>query len=187
MENLDIDRDRSLGEEYTICLRSSSTTDGENIPEINEGACELFLMQLTIVYHFIHYCLDRPLLAEKEWPHLMADLQKELLASLKADAVPAEWERVLFPSEPRTAKERRDQERYAFSLRPLFTAAREKIQMALQKVEEIESESMQFTRSAERNSYLKKEGARICQWALQKSWEVFNLLGMAEELKKDAL
>lgn len=171
MENLDIDRHGFSGEGYAICLSS---------PSINEGTCELFLMQLTIIYHFIHYWLDRPLLAEKEWPHLLAELQKELMASLKAEAVPAEWERVLFPSEPRTAKERNRQERYTSSLRPLFAAAREGIRTALQKLEEIESESMQFTRLAERNSYLKKEGGRVCQWALQKSWEVFNLLGMAK-------
>lgn len=180
MENLDMDRHRSLSEEYAICLPSSSTMDGEKIPEIKDGACELFLRQLTIVYHFIHYCLDRPLLAEKEWPHLLAELQKQLLASLEADAVPAGWKRVLFPSEPRTAKERIRQERYASSLQPLFTAAREGIRTALRKVEEIESESTQFTRSGERNSYLKKEGARICQWALQKSWEAFSLLGWQE-------
>ncbi len=177
MENLDIDRHRSLVEEYTICLPASSSMNGEKVPGINEGACELFLMQLTIVYHFIHYCLDRPLLAEKEWPHLVAELQKELLASLKSDAVPAEWEQVLFPSEPRTVEERRRRERYASSLRPLFSAARESIQTALQKLEEVVSESKQFARLTERNSYLTKEGTRICQWALEKSWEVFDLLG----------
>lgn len=177
MENLDIHRYGSFGEEYAICLPSSSTMDEEKIPEINEEGCELFLRQLNIIYHFIHYSLDRPFLAEKEWPHLVAELQKELLACLEADAVPAAWKEVFFPLEPRTAGERKRQKRYASSLRPLFTAAREKIQTALKKLEEIESESMQFTRAAERNSYFKREGTRICQWALQKSWEVFTLLG----------
>ncbi len=177
MENAGIDLFSSSGEEYAICFPPQSVIDGGKIPEVNEEACDVFLRQLTIVYSFIHYYLDRPFLSDKEWPHLLEDLQEELLTSLEADAVPAEWKRILFPSEPRTAEQRKRQELYASSLRPLFTTARDMIAAALKKIEEVEAESLQFTRSAEKNSYLKNEGVRICQWAFQKSWEVFNFLG----------
>lgn len=176
MENARVDLYSSSGEEYAICF-PPSPSDGAKISEINEEACDLFLRQLTIIYSFIHYYLDRPFLSDKEWPHLLLDLQEELLTSLETDAVPAEWKRILFPSEPRTAKQRKRQESYASSLHPLFAKARDKIEVALKKIEEIEAESLQFTRPAERNSYLKSEGVKICQWAFQKSWEVFNYLG----------
>ncbi len=176
MENAGIDLYSSSEEEYVICF-PPSLSDGAKIPEVNEKACDLFLRQLTIIYSFIHYYLDRPFLSDKEWPHLLADLQEELLTSLEADAVPAEWKRILFPSEPRSAEQRKRHESYASSLRPLFATARDKIEAALKKIEEIEAESLQFTRPSERNSYLKNEGVKICQWAFQKSWEVFNFLG----------
>ncbi len=172
-----IDGYNSSGDEYAICFPSLSVSNGGKIPETNQETCDLFLRQLTIIYSFIHYHLDRPFLSDREWPHLLADLKEELLTSLKEDAVPAEWKRILFSSEPRTVEQRKRQELYASSLHPLFAPARKKIESALEKLKEIEAQSLQLSHSVERNIYIRNEGAKICQWAFQKSWEVFNFLG----------
>lgn len=167
-----------LREEYAPCLPPEPPAPSlRTVPDEEGAVCEVFLRQLTVVYHFIHYRLDRPFLADREWPTLLKQLQTDLRQSLEFDAVPAEWKHALFLSEPRTAEQRQHQARYAPSLRPLFAAAREKIRATLRRLEEMESASAQFPKAGERNLYLRREAAKICQWALQKSWEVVGLLG----------
>ncbi len=153
-----------LEREYAVCM----------LPETGP-TCEAFLRQLSIIYHFIHYRLDRPGLPDEEWPVILKDLQNELRKSLEENAVPAAWKAALFMAEPRTADERELHERYARSLRPLFAEAREKIEATLAKLDEIESASTQFVRPSDKNGYLKQELGRIEKWAFRKSWEVFTL------------
>ncbi len=162
--------------EYKPCVRPGPARGLGKVEGTEEGVCQVFLRQLTILYHFIHYRLDRSGLPDERRPLLLKELQKELRESLETDAVPVQWKAAIFMAEPRNAEERIFLEGYASSLHPLFAAAREKISSTLNQLEKIESASIHFTSAAERNSYQKREAARIRQWALQKSREVFNLL-----------
>ncbi len=153
-----------LQHEYARCM-----------PPEAPGVCDVFLRQLTIIYHFIHYRLDRPGLPDEEWSLILKELHKDLRESLAVDAVPADWKSALLMGEPRSAEDSEFQERYASSLRPLFAESREKIEATLAKLGEIESASEEFSRPSEKNDYLRRELGRIREWAFKKSWEVFTL------------
>lgn len=171
----------NLREEYGVCTgmqnrQTPSVTKGGEKYGATPEVCLNFLRQLTIVYHFIHYRLDRPYLEDREWPDYMVVLKQELERSLLEEQVPEGWLQslMLFRTDE---KEVARLKRYDFSREPLFAAAKQNIKEILNRIMEIETNLLQFERQKEKNQFIKHELRKISNWALGKAWEVTGILG----------
>lgn len=133
------------------------------------------LRQMSVIYHLIHYRLDRPLVEEKYWPGSLKLLREELDSALSAQEIPESWLKAFLPGR-KSAEERTARELYTSSLQPLLAAAREEIEKVLNKLREIESQAEKFWRPYQKRRYIKLELAALNHWALRRAWEVYKAI-----------
>ena len=135
------------------------------------------LRQMSVIYHLIHYRLDRPLVEEKYWPGSLKLLREELDSALSAQEIPESWLKAFLPGR-KSAEERTARELYTSSLQPLLAAAREEIEEVLKKLREIRSQAEKFRSPYRKRQYIKLELATLSRWALRRAWEVYNVLSL---------
>jgi hypothetical protein len=133
------------------------------------------LRQMSVIYHLIHYRLDRPLVEEKYWPGSLKLLREELDSALSAQEIPESWLKAFLPGR-KSAEERTARELYTSSLQPLLAAAREEIEKVLNKLREIESQAEKFWRPYQKRRYIKLELAALNHWALRRAGEVYKAI-----------
>lgn len=146
----------------------------------NNGGEDLYrhsLRQLSIVYHLLHYRVDRPLQEERYWPECLKLLREELDSALSAQEIPESWLKAFLPGR-KSGEERTARELYTSSLQPLLAAAREVIEEVLKKLREIESQAEKFRSPYRKRQYIKLELATLSRWALRRAWEVYNVLSL---------
>ncbi len=169
-----------LREEYDVCINPKQgrpqSVAGQEKFGTGPDVCLEFLRQLTVIYHFIHFRLDRPFLDDSGWPACMEALKNELERSLLDDEVPPGWLESLMIFR-RNENEVARFNGYDYSRGPLFAAGRRNIETALQKLRAIESNSGGFERQKERNQFIREELRKLSNWALGKAWEVTSILG----------
>ncbi len=139
----------------------------------NLDLCQNFLRQLTLIYHYIHFRLDRPYLAERDWPDILKNLKAELEESLTNGRVPEDWLECLFLFGRSERQKARFQE-FDLCRGPLFGASRQTIKTALKRLQEIE---MGYG-GRKRDAYIATELDGIRRWAWRNAWEVTRMLEM---------
>ena len=135
------------------------------------------LRQMSVIYHLLHDRLDRPLVEEKYWPGSLKLLREELDSALSAQEIPESWLKAFLPGR-KSGEERTARELYTSSLQPLLAAAREEIEIVLNKLREIESQAEKFRSPYRKRQYIKLELATLSRWALRRAWEVYNVLSL---------
>ena len=172
-----------LQEEYGICggkeKEKSPVSFELRTEKFGTGAdlCLNFLRQLTIIYHFIHYRLDRPFLEDKYWPDYLEGLKQELVGSLRRGGVPEGWLESLFLLGGADREKIRMQS-YDFSRSPFFTAAKDQVAKTLERVNQIKRQAGGIDEQKDRDLFIKSELRKVRNWALQKAWEVAEILGV---------
>lgn len=132
-----------------------------------DSPAEIFFRQLMIIYFFIHYRLDRPMLKDKHWPEFCRILEEELEKCLNQKEIPEGWIEPMFWSDSEEAKIRK--EKYNNCRRPLSLETEKEIKKVLDKIAGIKSESKS-------NKELKDKLEKIRNWALSKMWEITHIL-----------
>lgn len=133
-----------------------------------DSPAEIFFRQLMIIYFFINYRLDRPMLKDKHWPEFCQILEKELQKCLAQKEIPEDWLEPMFWSDSEEAKIRK--EKYNNCRQPLSFEAEREIKKVLDKIAGIKSANKS-------NKELKSELEKIRNWALSKMWEITHILG----------
>jgi len=137
--------------------------------------CRHSLRQLSMLYHLLHYRLDRPLQEEKYWPECLKLLREELDSALFVQKIPESWLKAFLPGR-KSGEERTARELYTSSLQPLLAAAREVIEEVLKKLREIESQAEKFRSPYRKRRYVKLELSALTHWALRRALEVYKAL-----------
>ncbi len=135
------------------------------------------LRQLFILYHLVHYRLDRPLQEEKYWPECLKLLREDLDSSLCVQKISESWLKTFLP-ERKSAQKRATHELDTSSLQPLLAAAREEIEKVLKNLQEIASQADKFWSPYQKRRYIKSELNTLSRWALRRSWEVYKVLNL---------
>jgi hypothetical protein len=158
--------------------KTAEETFGNLGQDKNNGGEDLYrhsLRQLSIVYHLLHYRVDRPLQEERYWPECLKLLREELDSALFAQKIPESWLKDFLPRR-KSEEERTMIGLYESSLQSLLAAAREEIEKVLNKLREIESQAEKFWRPYQKRRYIKLELAALNHWALRRAWEVYKAI-----------
>jgi len=89
---------KDTDKEFDTCFENGSFAELMQKMAGLQGVGSLcnFLRQLTLIYHYIHFRLDRPYLARRDWPDILENLKEELEESLRNGGVPEGWLECLF-------------------------------------------------------------------------------------------
>ncbi len=134
-----------------------------------------FLRQLTLIYHYIHFRLDRPYLARRDWPDVLENLKEELGESLTNGGVPEGWLECLFLY-GRSERQKARLQEFDPSRGPFFSASRQTIEMAVRRLKEIEIGARQYGGGKQKEAYVAAELDGIRRWAWRNAWEVTRML-----------
>ena len=152
---------------------------GEESINVEEDLYTDSLRQLCILYHLVHYRLDRPLAEEKYWPEFLKLLIEDLDSALFAQKIPESWLKAFLPVR-KSAKERIADKLYTSSLQPLLAAASEEIDKVLKNLREIESRADKFWSPYRKRRYIRSKLSALSPWALRRSLEVYNVLNLRD-------
>ncbi len=130
-----------------------------------------FLRQITLIYHYIHFRLDRPYLARRDWPDILENLKEELEESLTNGGVPDGWLECLFLF-GRSERQKARLQEFAPCRGPFFSASRQTIETVLRRLKEIEIGARQYGRRKPKEAYVAAELDGIRRWAWRNAWEV---------------
>ena len=137
---------------------------------------EKFFRQLLIIYEFIFYRLDRPILPAKAWSEFLKILKETLKKSLDQNEIPEEWLEEIWPGNYGYYQEKRRQ--YECCRAPLSLTAKSEIQSVFQKLAGIEAAAGQIAKKSEKYDFMKYELSGICRYALRKAWEAAYIIGL---------
>ena len=168
---------KDTDKEFDTCFENGSFAELMQKMAGLQGVGSLcnFLRQLTLIYHYIHFRLDRPYLARRDWPDILENLKEELEESLRNGGVPEGWLECLFLYGRSERQEARFQE-FDPSRGPFSSASRQTIDTAVKRLKEIEIGARQYSGRKQKEAYVAAELGEIHRWAWRNAWEVTRML-----------